>query len=55
MRSRRRDQAFHYARDYSNFEVKIMIGMQSQADFDPAKAAVFAEGILTALNNGAPA
>jgi 2-polyprenyl-3-methyl-5-hydroxy-6-metoxy-1,4-benzoquinol methylase len=53
MRSRRRDQAFHYARDYSNFEVKIMIGMQSQADFDPAKAEVFAEGILTALNNGA--
>src|SRR5262245_12330984 len=50
---RRRDQACRDPRYYSNFEVKIMAGMQSQADFDPAKAEVFAEGLLTALNNGA--
>jgi len=52
MRSRRRDQAFHYTRDYSNFEVKIMIGMRSQVDFDPAKAEVMRTRTQIAVNFG---
>jgi ubiquinone/menaquinone biosynthesis C-methylase UbiE len=41
------------SRLHANFEVKIMAGMKTQADFDPAKAEAFAERLLMALNHGA--
>jgi 2-polyprenyl-3-methyl-5-hydroxy-6-metoxy-1,4-benzoquinol methylase len=34
-------------------EVKIMAGLKTHADFDPAKSEAFAERFLMALNNGA--
>src|SRR5262245_54197605 len=51
--ARARDIVCHCAGHHLNLEVKSMVGMKTQADFDPAKAEAFADRLLMALNNGA--
>src|SRR5262249_35175616 len=51
--ARSRDIVYHCDGHHLNLEVKIMVGMKTQADFDPAKAEAFEDRFLMALNNGA--